>query len=63
MNEESRSETATVGRTALAGVMGGAVGFVGGTLFAFAWPIVIAAVGFNAINRPQTKVPSGDSSG
>ena len=63
MNEVSRSETATVGSTAWAGLMGGVAGLVGGTLFACAWPVGIVAVGFNAINRPQTKVPSGDSSG
>ena len=62
MNEVSRSETATVGSTAWAGVLGGAAGFVGGTLFACAWPIGIAAVGFHALNRPQTIVPSGYSS-
>lgn len=52
MNEASREKDATLGNTCFAGILGGVTGGIGGGVFAFGWPIIIAAAGFNTLNKP-----------
>ncbi len=58
MNKVSREKDANLVSTFCAGILGGAVGIVGGSLFAFTWPISIAAAGFLTLNKPQPPTKS-----
>lgn len=52
MNKASRKKDATFENTCFAGILGGVTGGIGGAVFAFGWPIIIAAAGFNTLNKP-----------